>query len=288
MDIFDEFMLPFKIKGNNEDTSSLFIHDDDSVIFFNFREDRARELTSAFLQKDFNEFKKDVIVHPFFVCMTEYAQGLSDHIAYEQEHVSSPLSSIFALQNMKQFKIAETEKYAHVTYFLNGGREVPYALEDRYLIPSLHIPTYDTQPAMKAFEITAELVKKIHSRSYALLVANFANADMVGHTGNLDATIKACEYVDTCIGRIIEAVFEKKGLLIITGDHGNAEIKYNEEKRIIATAHTTSPVPFILAASDITKRTLLDRGKLGDIAPTMLHALGLDTSSEMTGFNLLA
>ncbi len=280
----DEFILPFHVKV--KEMVNAQIHDGDTVIFFNFREDRARELTISFLKPDFHEFPIQPI-HPYFITMTEYENGLCEHIAYEPEKVEGTLSEILSLEELYQFKIAETEKYAHVTYFFNGGREVEFPLEDRYMIPSLKIPTFDLEPQMRAREIADELVKRIESKKYKLLVANLANADMVGHTGNLQATIKACEVVDSCVGKVYEEVIKFGGFLIITADHGNAEVKYLEDRKQISTSHTCNPVPFIYTSPFASDKIKVDKGRLGDVAPTILNRLGLMRSAGMTGRDLL-
>lgn len=281
--ITDEFIEPFRIDLG--DKKSL-INEGDVVIFFNYREDRAREITKALSLNDFKEFEKKQFPI-FFTSMYEYEEGLCSNVIYPKIPIHNNLSKIIADDSFSQFKIAETEKYAHVTYFFNGGREIEYPMEDRVLIPSLRIPTYDLDPRMKVYEITDELIKRIESSQYKIQVANFANADMVGHTGNLEATIKACEYIDECIGKVMEAVFKMNGLLIITADHGNAEIKYLDDLKQISTKHTTNPVPFLATNKDMSTSVEIDSGILADIAPTILKKLGLKKSEDMNGNDLL-
>jgi 2,3-bisphosphoglycerate-independent phosphoglycerate mutase len=276
----DEFIIPFRIANTKG------IKENDTVIFFNFREDRARELSEVFCNKNFNGFDRRYFpLH--FITMTSYGKDVCENIAFEPDTIFAPISRVISEAGFSQFKIAETEKYAHVTYFFNGGREIPYPGEDRFLIPSLKIATYDLQPQMKVFEITDELTKRIKTNTYKLLVANFANADMVGHSGSLPATIKACEYVDECISKVVEATNETNSLLIVTADHGNAEVKYNPKTKEVSTKHTTNPVPFLFCAPNSTTERKLQHGKLADIAPTILNALGLNRSFDMTGNNLV-
>ena len=288
--VLDEFIIPFRIHLKSNDTMHGLVKEEDTVIFFNFREDRTRQLTKAFVINDFNElngFNRSKFLNPYFITMTEYEKDLCDHIAYEKDINEEPISKVIADHGYQQIKIAETEKYAHVTYFFNGGREVPFPMEDRILIPSLKIPTYDLMPQMRVKEIAASLIEKIEEKKYKLLVANFANADMVGHTGNLKATIKACEFIDEQIGKIFSSVFENDGLLVITADHGNAEMKLNSITGQISTMHTTNPVPFIYSSKSMRQHPSSAFGKLADIAPTILASLGLDRSYPMDGNNLV-
>jgi len=264
------------------------MRDGDDVIFFNFRPDRARELTWALMKPDFDGFKRDRVVNDLtFVTLTDYKLELPNvRIAFPSQEVT-PMAQILADRGMKQFHTAETEKYAHVTYFLNGGREVPFPGEDRLLVPSPRVPTYDLQPEMSAGPVTDELLDRLGQGRYRFLVVNFANPDMVGHTGVFPATVRAVEVVDAMLGRIAGPVLGSGGILAITADHGNAELKVDRATGAPLTAHTTSPVPLILAGADgITG--LREGGKLGDIAPTLLTLVGLGVPREMSGDDLRA
>jgi 2,3-bisphosphoglycerate-independent phosphoglycerate mutase len=218
------------------------------------------------------------------VTFTEYEKGLPAEVAFPDEPLPAVLAEVVADAGWPQFHTAETEKYAHVTYFLNGGREAPFPGEDRLLVPSPRVPTYDTNPEMSAGPVTDELLDHLRDGRYRLLVVNFANPDMVGHTGVFPATVRAVEVVDAMLGRIADAVLPAHGILAITADHGNAELKVDATGAPL-TAHTTSPVPFILAGADGVT-TLRDGGKLGDIAPTLLRVIGLAPPAEMTGDDL--
>jgi 2,3-bisphosphoglycerate-independent phosphoglycerate mutase len=281
----DEFVLPTLIIPDSKKEAAL-IQDGDGVIFFNFRADRARELTAALTTQNFPGFQ---LKQPkiSFCGMTRYDDQLTVSVAFEDENLKNTISEVWSQQGLKQFHTAETEKYAHVTYFFGGGRETPFPGEDRLLIPSLKIPTYDLQPEMSAVSITETCLEKIQSDAYDCIAMNFANADMVGHTGNLKATIKAVEVVDTCIGKLTEAVLKKKGLAAITADHGNAEIKWDPAAQQPSTAHTTNPVPFIFVCENMKGKKLKKDGILADIAPTILLAQGIKPPAEMTGKNLL-
>jgi 2,3-bisphosphoglycerate-independent phosphoglycerate mutase len=276
----DEFIVP-TIVGEARP-----VRDGDAVIFFNFRPDRARELTVAFSDPSFDEFA----VHPYaglmFATMTKYDEYFPNPVLFGPRPQAQPFGEIVAAAGMRQLRLAETEKYAHVTYFFNGGREDVFEGEDRVLIPSDRtVATYDQAPKMKADDITAKALEAIASGEYDLIVMNYANADMVGHTGDLDATIVACETLDRAFGELERAVLESDGLLAITADHGNAEEKLDQDGHPL-TAHTTNPVPFVLV-SRAPLGPLAD-GKLGDIAPTLLPLLGLEPSPLMDGSDLRA
>jgi len=273
----DEFIKPIIIRGTSR------VRDNDGVIFFNFRADRARELTRAFTEEEFKEFK--VNKRPElagFVTMTMYDEEFSLPIAFPPVHLARILGEVVSSLGLRQLRIAETEKYAHVTYFFNGGEEEPFDNEDRCLIPSPRdVPTYDLRPEMSAGLIRDELLKRMGKGQYQLIVVNFANGDMVGHTGVLDAAIKACHVVDQCVGAIVKAWLELGGISVVTADHGNAE-KMIDQDGSPFTAHTTSPVPLYLI--DPSRKTIgLERGKLGDIAPTVLKLMGISPPEEMTG-----
>jgi 2,3-bisphosphoglycerate-independent phosphoglycerate mutase len=263
------------------------IQDDDAVIFFNFRADRTRQLTRAFTEQGFKGFVRNVLPRlSGFVCMTLYDAAFTLPIAFPPEHPTQILGQVVSEQGLHQLRIAETEKYAHVTYFFNGGEEKPFANEDRCLIPSpREVPTYDHKPQMSAEAVTEEVLQRIASERYDLIVLNFANMDMVGHTGIIPAAIKACETVDRCVGRIVEAVRDKGGALLITADHGNAETMIAPNGKV-HTAHTTNPVHLILM-DDRRKQARLREGVLGDIAPTILALMGLAQPAKMTGRSLI-
>ena len=283
-EVFDEFVEPTVICNGEEPVAK--IEENDSVIFFNFRPDRARELTRALVDKDFNEFetkKMDL----YFVCFTNYDETMPNvHIAFEKEVLHNTFGEVVSKAGLTQLRIAETEKYAHVTFFFNGGEEKQYPGEDRILVPSPKVETYDQKPEMSAYEVTDKVVAALEEDKYDVVILNFANADMVGHTGNLPAAIKAIEAVDECVGRIVKVIEEKKGNLIITADHGNAEQMIDYATGEPHTAHTTNPVPIILITADQSIK-LKDNGKLADLAPTMLDLMGIEKPKEMTGESLL-
>jgi len=252
----------------------------------NFRADRARELTQAFIDPDFQGFERKKWPHlAQFVCLSEYDSRFGLPIAFP----SQPLQNIFAdcisRANLKQLRIAETEKYAHVTFFFNGGIEQAFPGEERVLIPSPKVATYDLQPQMSAVELTERLIKEIKSDQYDVIICNYANPDMVGHTGNFAATVKAIEIIDQCIGMLIDACEIAGGELLITADHGNAEQMFDYQTNQPHTAHTSDPVPFVYIGRHAN--IIKEDGKLSDIAPTMLYLLGLPQPIEMTGSSLL-
>ncbi|WMW21593.1 2,3-bisphosphoglycerate-independent phosphoglycerate mutase [Methanolobus mangrovi] len=280
----DEFVKPTVIT-DNEGKPVATIKDKDAVIFFNFRPDRARQMTYALVDRDFDGFERKVKPEVHYVCMAEYDEKLDVPIAFPAESFENTLGEVLSKHNKKQLRIAETEKYAHVTFFFNGGVEEPNAGEDRCLIPSPDVATYDLKPEMSAYEVTDELVKKILDDDYAAIILNFANMDMVGHTGIVEAAVKAVETIDECVGKIVDAILEKGGAAIITADHGNAEkmIDYNTGKP--HTAHTSNPVKCLLVSGQ--EGIALQDGKLSDIAPTMLDILGIEKPEQMTGISLI-
>ena len=280
----DEFVKPTVIT-DHEGKPFATIQDNDSVIFFNFRADRARQLTWAFAKDDFDGFMREKRPKVYFVCIARYDETLDLPIAFPPEKLENVLGEVLSKHGLTQLRIAETEKYAHVTYFLNGGEEKRYEGEDRCLIPSPKIATYDLKPEMSAYEITDEVIKRIQSGKYDVIVLNFANMDMVGHTGIFEAAVKAVEAVDKCVGRIVEALEEKGGVALITADHGNAEQMINLETGEPFTAHTSNPVKCIYFGNGEVKA--LKDGKLCDIAPTLLELLGIPKPNEMTGKSLL-
>jgi 2,3-bisphosphoglycerate-independent phosphoglycerate mutase len=284
-DTTDEFVEPAVIVDDGGQPVGL-IQDADGVVFFNFRPDRARQITRAFIHAA-PEGSAQPSVNVHYVCMTEYDSTFRAPVAFPPELVENPLGEVVAAAGLHQLRIAETEKYAHVTYFFNGGSETAFAHEDRELIPSPKVATYDLQPAMSATEITDELLRKLADGEspYDLVVLNFANADMVGHTGILPATLQALEVVDQCVGRIVERVRELGGITLITADHGNAEQMIDDDGGPF-TAHTTNPVHLILV-DDSHRDAHLQDGIFADFAPTVLSILGLQQPAEMTGHSLL-
>ncbi|MBW2568035.1 MAG: 2,3-bisphosphoglycerate-independent phosphoglycerate mutase [Deltaproteobacteria bacterium] len=282
----DEFISPTLITGKNEKAAGV-VEDGDGIIFFNFRSDRAREITHAFTDQVFNSFERNASPKLCeFVCMTLYDEVFSLPLAFSPVHIDGILGEAVSKKGLRQLRIAETEKYAHVTYFFNGGEEKSFPLEDRCLIPSpREVATYDLKPEMSAFLVTEEVISRLQSNAYDLIVLNFANLDMVGHTGALDAAVKACEVIDGCVEKIVAKIQTMGGVVLITADHGNAE-KMIDENGHIYTAHTLNPVPFILVDED-QKAVSLKPGMLADIAPTILHIMGIDKPEGMTGESLL-
>ena len=282
--VTDEFMPPVSILHEGK---RIRIEDGDSIIFFNFRPDRARELSHALVDVDFDGFPRSRVLRDVdLVTFTEYELDLDARVAFPREDVLHTLAEEVSVAGLRQFHVAETEKYAHVTYFINGGREAPFDREERLLVPSQRVPTYDTVPEMSAAGITDAVVAHLEAGDDALIIANYANADMVGHTGVFDATVRAVETVDACIGRIARAVDAIHGGLLITADHGNAEYKIDRRDGTVLTAHTTSPVPVIVCGAG--DGPLRDGGGLRDIAPTVLDAMGIPVPAEMTGRSLLS
>lgn len=273
----DEFVVPAVISNYSG------MNDGDGAIFFNFRPDRARELTHALTDTDFTDFKRDRL-NLAFATMTEYEKGINAQIAYKPEVLTNTLGEVICKNGCTQLRIAETEKYAHVTFFFNGGVEKPLNGEDRILVPSPKVATYDLQPEMSALEVTDKVVTAIKSQKYDFIILNYANGDMVGHTGVLAAAEKAVETVDTCVGRFVDAIKSVHGTVCITADHGNAEVMFDAKNNTPFTAHTTNPVPFIVV-SDTVKS--VKSGALCDIAPTLLKLADLSIPQEMTGKPLI-
>jgi 2,3-bisphosphoglycerate-independent phosphoglycerate mutase len=282
-DVTDEFMLPIVIVGEDERPVAT-IQDRDSVIFFNYRADRARQLTRAFAEEDFTGFDRGPRPGIRFMAMTVYDYTFALPIAFGPEHHDRILADVFAEVSLKNLRIAETEKYAHVTFFFNGGVETEFPGEKRVLIPSQKVATYDLKPEMSAFEMTDAIVKAIESDEFDLFIINYANADMVGHTGVLEATLAAIETIDTCVGRVVASIRERGGAAIITADHGNAEQMIDPATGGPFTAHTTNPVPFIMISE--YRGRLREGGWLKDVAPTLLALLGIPKPVEMTGEDL--
>ncbi len=281
----DEFVVPTAIHAENQ--APITVQDGDAVIFMNFRSDRARQLTRAFTDPHFDGFTRKVRpVLSHFVTLTEYAADIQAEVAFPPTSLKNNLGEFVAAQGLKQLRIAETEKYAHVTFFFNGGEEKPYPGEDRVLVPSPRVATYDLQPEMSAHPLTESLIKAIRSKEYALIICNFANPDMVGHTGDFNATVKAIETIDSCLEKIVSALKTEGGELVITADHGNAECMFDPNTDQPHTAHTTNLVPVIYVGRSAHPTT--KEGALSDIAPTLLYLLGLNKPTEMTGKSLFA
>ena len=283
-DVTDEFVPPASIL---QDGRRIRIEDGDSIIFFNFRPDRGRQLSHALVDRAFAAFTRSRVLEDVeLVTFTEYERDLDAQVAFPRENVAHTLAEVVSDAGLRQFHVAETEKYAHVTYFINGGRETPFDGEERLLVPSPRIATYDLAPEMSAAGVADAVVAHLEGGAEALIIANFANADMVGHTGHFDATVRAVECIDMCLGRIARAVEPAHGGLLITADHGNAEYKIDRRDGSILTAHTTSPVPVIIAGAG--NASLRTDGGLRDIAPTVLDAMGLPVPDAMTGRSLLS
>jgi 2,3-bisphosphoglycerate-independent phosphoglycerate mutase len=277
----DEFVQATSILDNGKIVT---VEEGDAIVFMNFRSDRARELTECFITSDFDGFeRKREINLADFVTITEYKKGYSSPIAFPSHSLSNVLGEYVSSLGLKQLRIAETEKYAHVTFFFNGGRDKPFEGEDRILVPSPKVTTYDMQPSMSADEVATKLSEAIRSETYDMIICNFANADMVGHSGNYDAAVEAIEALDGCLGKVWDALQEVGGEMIVTADHGNAELMVNEATGQAHTAHTSNLVPLIYAGREAT---CAEHGTLSDIAPTMLSLMDIEIPSEM-GRNLL-
>lgn len=281
----DEFMLPTVIVEDEKPVGA--VNDKDSVIFFNFRPDRAREITRAFCENDFEGFERGKRLDTTFVCFTEYDVTIPNKsVAFHKVSIDNTFGEFLAANGKTQLRMAETEKYAHVTFFFNGGVEVPNEGEDRSLVKSPKVATYDLQPEMSAYEVADNLVEAISSDKYDVIIVNFANPDMVGHTGIESAAVKAIEAVDKCVGMALKALLKVDGQMFICADHGNAEQLVDYTTREAFTAHTTNPVPFILVNYD-KDYTLREGGCLADIAPTLIEMMGMEQPVEMTGKSLL-
>jgi len=297
--IYDEEFVPTVIYKNGEPVAK--IEDNDAVIFFNFRPDRARQITKAFILPDLDKFARPKFLkNLLFIGFSEYEKDLPMEIAFSQENIVNSFGEVLANAGLKQLRIAETEKYAHVTYFFNGGRETKSVGEDHTLVPSPAVSSYDQKPEMSALEVAKKVIEAVNKDQYNFILVNFANPDMVGHTGNLKAAIKAVETVDNCVEKIVSSVLAKDGLVLITADHGNAEQMYNMQTGQIDKEHTTNPVPFILVSKDYAGRNIgwpsvagsdlsviQPRGILSDIAPTIIKILNLKKPKEMTGISLI-
>ncbi|MBI2484146.1 2,3-bisphosphoglycerate-independent phosphoglycerate mutase [Candidatus Uhrbacteria bacterium] len=293
----DELLDPVVIVDRKDNPIAL-VQENDAVIFFNFREDRARQLAKSFVEKEFEGFERAMLKNLFFATMTEYEAGLPTEVAFPPEHIKRPFGSVITDAGYHQLRIAESEKYAHVTYFFNGGAEEVYKNEDRVLVPSPKVKTYDLKPEMSAYEVTEKVVSEIKKKKYDFIMMNYANADMVGHTGNIEATVQAINVVDECVGKVVAANREVGGITAITADHGNAEIIVDPISGDKDKEHSTTPVPFILVHEDmkknrepeeleVLKKQINPIGILADVAPTLLELYDLQTPSEMTGRSLL-
>ena len=277
--ITDEFVIPTVVDGTER------IKSGDSVIFFNFRPDRAREITRTFVDDEFTGFeRKGGRQDVFYVCMTQYDASMPNvTVAFKPQSLENTLGEFLAKNGMMQLRIAETEKYAHVTFFFNGGREVMFDGEDRILVNSPKVATYDLQPEMSAVQVCDKVCEAIESGKYDVVILNFANCDMVGHTGIFDAAVKAVETVDTCVGRVADSTLKMEGIMLLTADHGNADRMLDTDGSPF-TAHTTNPVPFAVIGMDCELR---EGGKLCDLSPTIIKLLGLEQPSEMTGHSII-
>lgn len=282
-DVTDEFVPAMVVQ--KEGNPVAILGNNDAVLFFNFRPDRGRELTRALIEDNFDGFERIERIYPYYVTMTEYDKTFERvHIAYKPETFDNTLGAVVSAAGKTQLRIAETEKYPHVTFFFNGGQEVKFPGEDRILVHSPKVATYDLQPAMSAFEVKDKVVEAILSQKYDLIILNFANSDMVGHTGVIPAAVQAVETVDTCMGEVVEAIEKVGGEALITADHGNSE-KMADENGDVFTAHTTNPVPLIYVGDrDITFR---EEGALCDLAPTLLELMNMEKPVEMTGYSLI-
>lgn len=307
--ITDEFIKPTLIANLHESTfanirksqsaqiSEGLIKDNDAVVFFNFRADRARQLTQAFVEKSFQGFKRRKILKNLcFVTMTEYKKGLPVPVAFPPQKIRWPLARVISEAGLKQLHITETEKYAHLTYFFNGGQELPFEGEERILVPSPSVSHYDKTPEMSALKITNRVIEEIKKEKHHFIVINYANADMLGHTGNFSAALKAIEHIDSCLGQLIKEVLNYNGLLAITSDHGNAEEMLNLKTGEALTEHNDNPVPFWLVGLQYKEKKIQDKikeqrtlaqGILADVAPTILELMALKKPKEMTGESLL-
>ena len=281
-DVTDEFVVPTVITTDGKPNG--VIKENDSVVFFNFRPDRAREITRTIVDPDFNGFERKFF-KTYFVCMTQYDASMPNvHVAFKPEQLKNTLGEYLSKLGLKQLRIAETEKYAHVTFFFNGGVEKVYDGEDRILVASPKVATYDLQPEMSAYEVTDKLLAALDTNKYDVIILNYANCDMVGHTGVMEAAVKAVEAVDECIGKIYDKVKEMGGVILITADHGNAEQMIDPKDKSVFTAHTTNVVPLVISGVGDVK---LKSGRLADLAPTMLDIMNIDIPEEMTGESLI-
>jgi 2,3-bisphosphoglycerate-independent phosphoglycerate mutase len=275
----DEFVDPTVISG-------VKLSENDGFIMFNFRPDRARQITRALNDVEFTGFARENHPKVYFVCMRQYDSTIVAPIAYADDDIVNTFGEVVSKAGLKQLRTAETEKYAHVTFFFNGGSEAEFEGEERILVASPKVATYDLQPEMSAYELTEKVLEALDADKYDVIIINYANPDMVGHTGIYDAAKKAVEVVDECLGKVAEKIIEKDGVLLVTADHGNADLMVDPETGNPFTAHTTNPVPFVLISNEYKDAKLKD-GKLADIAPTMLEVLGIEKPAEMSGESLI-
>lgn len=280
--IYDEFVKPSVIMEKNEQPVGP-VQENDAIIFFNFRPDRAIQLSKCFANENFSEVERNVKEHTYFVQMTPFSEEVEGAVAFKSIDLRNTIGEVLADYDMKQLRIAETEKYPHVTYFMNGGKEAQFPGEEKILINSPKVATYDLKPEMSAYEVTDALLRELDKKELNAVILNFANPDMVGHSGKLEPTIQAIEAVDECLGKIVDKIIEQDGKVIITADHGNADEVITPEGKPM-TAHTTNPVPVIVTKKD---GTLRDKGRLADLAPTMLDLLEINQPEEMTGTSLI-
>lgn len=282
--LYDEFVMPTVIVDENDKPVGL-IETGDAIIFFNFRPDRAIQISQVFTNEDFRGFDRGPMFpkNLYYVCLTQFSETIDGYVAYKPTNLDNTLGEILSRNGLKQLRIAETEKYAHVTYFFSGGRDKELEGEKRVLIPSPKVATYDLKPEMSAYEVTDAVIAEIESDSQDVIILNFANPDMVGHSGMVEPTIKAIEAVDFNLGRVIDAIHAKGGVALVTADHGNSELLIDEKGNPV-TAHTTNPVPFIITKEGLELR---DDAKLADIAPTMLELLELEKPADMTGQSII-
>jgi len=296
--VYDEEFVPVVIGKKGAPTA--VISDKDAVIFWNYRADRARQLTNVFIAKDFDKFERKNFSKLFFATMTEYEEGTSAKVIFEQEKVRTSLPKVISEKGLKQLHIAETEKYAHVTFFFSGGVEEPYEGEDRIVVPSPRVASYAEKPEMSAKEVTDLLVKEILKEKHDFIVVNYANPDMVGHTGQIKETVRSIEYVDKCLGEIVDLVLSKNGIVVVVSDHGNAEELVNLQTGEIDKEHSTNPVPCLIIGHDYEGKTAEDvhdvgndlsliqpMGLLSDVAPTILKLMGIKPPEEMSGHPLI-
>ncbi len=279
----DEFVKATAIVP--EDGKAVTVEDGDVIIFMNYRSDRARQITRPFIEEDFDAFERGRVPKlGSFTSLTEYHSEYDIPVAYPAERLTNVFGDYISQLGMHQLRIAETEKYAHVTFFFNGGREEPFEFEERILVPSPDVATYDQQPEMNAIKLTDHMVEAMEGGKYDVIICNYANADMVGHSGNFDAAVKAIETLDDCLARLLVSIEKAGGEMLVTADHGNAEMMFNKETGQPHTAHTTNPVPFVYYGRDAKMEST---GALSDVAPTMLYLMGLEQPAEMTGRSLV-
>lgn len=282
--IYDEFVVP-TVLVDDQDKPVGLIADNDAIIFYNFRPDRAIQISQVFTNKDFRGFDRgpNFPQNVYYVCLTHFSETVDGYVAYKPTNLDNTLGEVLTQHGLKQLRIAETEKYPHVTFFFSGGREATFPGEKRILIDSPKVATYDLKPEMSAYEVTEALLKEIESDEHDVIILNYANPDMVGHSGLLEPTIKAVEAVDECLGQVVDAILAKGGIAIITADHGNADLVVDEHNKPF-TAHTINPVPCIITQEGLELR---EDGILADLAPTLLDILDIEQPEEMTGQSLI-